>query len=199
MARTIALDHGDKRAVILREAAKLFAEEGYGRASMAEIAKACNISKANIYHYYSSKEAILFDMLESHLKYLLDRIGGMSFPRDDPEDRLIHLMTEILLAYQGADAEHDVLLSATQALPEEQQEKLRQYQRDYMTMCRTYLEKLVSPHVLADNSKMRAVTMSVFGMLNWHYKWSHDADEAGRREHARLIAQLAIGGLKNVT
>ena len=123
----------------------------------------------------------------------------MSFPRDDPEDRLIHLMTEILLAYQGADAEHDVLLSATQALPEEQQEKLRQYQRDYMTMCRTYLEKLVSPHVLADNSKMRAVTMSVFGMLNWHYKWSHDADEASRREHARLIAQLAIGGLKNVT
>jgi hypothetical protein len=40
--------------------------------------------------------------------------------------------------------------------------------------------------------------MSVFGMLNWHYKWSGDADADTRRAHAQLIADLVIGGLPNL-
>ena len=50
MARTIAKDHDQKRALILSASARLFAEEGYDRASMTQIARACGISKANIYH-----------------------------------------------------------------------------------------------------------------------------------------------------
>jgi len=113
--RPIAQDHDNKRAIILRAAARLFADEGYGRASMAEVARVCKISKANIYHYYTSKEVILFDMLESHLLFLNEKVSTLTYPSADPSDKLTHLMTEILLAYQGADAEHDVLLSATNA------------------------------------------------------------------------------------
>ena len=79
MARSIATDHDDKRLVILKAAARLFADEGYGRASMSALASACGISKANIYHYYSSKEALLFDILDTHLKGLRDRVCGLRF------------------------------------------------------------------------------------------------------------------------
>ncbi len=198
MARTIAQDHDDKRVAILKAAAKLFADEGYGRASMSEVAKSCNISKANIYHYYTSKEALLFDILDSHLKFLLKRVSNLEFSGNDPKDRLETLMTEVLLAYQGSDAEHDVLLNATRALPDEQQQILRQYQREFIAIGRKHLEALVPASVRRDKAKMRALTMSVFGMLNWHYKWSHNADEETRRNHAKLIAQLTIGGLHNV-
>ncbi|MBL4811043.1 MAG: helix-turn-helix transcriptional regulator, partial [Rhodobacteraceae bacterium] len=68
MARTIATDYADKRRAILRAAARLFADEGFNKASMANVATACGISKANIYHYYPSKTSLLFDMLESHLR-----------------------------------------------------------------------------------------------------------------------------------
>ncbi|MEP5152247.1 TetR family transcriptional regulator, partial [Planktotalea sp.] len=50
MARPIAKDHDAKRAHILCEAAVVFARDGIARASMAQVAKACGISKANIYH-----------------------------------------------------------------------------------------------------------------------------------------------------
>jgi len=46
---------------------------------------------------------------------------------------------------------------------------------------------------------MRALTMSAFGMLNWHYKWNHEADEDTRRAHAKLIAEIVIGGINNIT
>lgn len=199
MARSIAVDYDDKRAAILHAAARLFADEGYGRASMAEVARRCGISKANIYHYYPSKEALLFDMLETHLRELRDRVLGLDFETDDPKDQLRVIITEILLAYQGADAEHDVMLSAMQALPPEKQDQLRQYQREFVAVGRDRLAAISPPHVAQDRERLWALTMSVFGMLNWHYKWSGGADAATRRDHADLITDLVIGGVPNLS
>ena len=61
MARTQAKDRGAKREAILEAAARVFASEGFDRASMAALAQDAGISKANIYHYYDSKDALLFD------------------------------------------------------------------------------------------------------------------------------------------
>jgi AcrR family transcriptional regulator len=197
--RPIAQDHDDKRAAILRAAARLFADEGYGRASMSKVARVCGISKANIYHYYPSKEALLFDMLDTHLRYLRDRIGNLSFPSSDPNAKVLHMITEVLLAYQGANAEHEVLLNATKALPPEQQKILRQHQSDLIGYGQAILTAITPPSVVADRDKMRAFTMSVFGMLNWHYKWCRDADAQTRQAHAQVIAQLVIGGAPSLS
>ncbi|MGB0411147.1 MAG: TetR/AcrR family transcriptional regulator [Pikeienuella sp.] len=198
MARPIAVDYENKRGAILRAAARLFADEGYGRASMAEVARRCEISKANIYHYYPSKDALLFDILETHLRDLRDRVVGLSFDSDDPKDQLRAVITEILLAYQGADAEHDVMLSAMQALPPERQDQLRQYQREFVAVGRDCIAAICPPEVAQDRSSLWAITMSVFGMLNWHYKWSGGADAATRRAHANLITDMVIGGVPNL-
>lgn len=199
MPRPIAKDHDDKRLAILHKAARLFADQGYGRASMSEVARACGISKANIYHYYPSKEALLFDMLDSHLRGLRDHICGLRFNSTGPEDQLRDIIAEILLCYQGADAEHDVLLGAARALPPTQQDELRSYQKDIVTFCEARLAQL-APAAIAQNQKdMRTLTMSLFGMLNWHYKWSSSADQAARRRHAQLIADLMIGGIPNLS
>ena len=198
MARPIAEDYGDKRRAILKAAARHFADEGYGRASMSGLARACGISKANIYHYYSGKEAILFDMLESHLRDLRDRVCNLEYPSDDPGEQLRLIFTEILLAYEGADAEHDVLLSAIQALPPEQQEVLRDYQREFIKVGRARLAALCPREIIEDKGTLWAITMSVFGMLNWHYKWCSNADEETRRAHAKLMADLVIRGLPDL-
>lgn len=198
MARPIAQDHSDKQQAILRTAARLFADEGYGRASMAQVAQKCGISKANIYHYYPSKEAVLFDMLDSHLRDLRDRVCGLTYASDDPAQQLRAVITEVLLAYQGADAEHDVMLSSMSALSEPQQDQLRQYQREFLAVAKLRLAAICPQEVAQDPGRLWALTMSVFGMLNWHYKWSSSADAALRRDHANLITDLIIGGVPNL-
>ena len=70
MARTRATDYDDKRRAILHRAARLFADDGYDRASMASIAADCGVSKALLYHYYDSKDALLFDVIGEHLEIL---------------------------------------------------------------------------------------------------------------------------------
>lgn len=198
MARTIAKDHDLKRAQILKAAAKVFAGEGFDRASMTQLARECGISKANIYHYYDSKHAILHDILDSYLSELRDRILGVDTEGLSPEDRLRRVIREILRAYQGADHEHQVQISALSALPEDQQAKMRAYQRDMVKFMGACLCE-VAPEVFKDSrDKLRGATMSVYGMLNWYFMWNAQAGAQERDDYADLVCDLTLNGVRGL-
>ncbi len=198
MARTIAKDHGQKREMILKSAAKVFAEQGFDRASMTVLARECGISKANIYHYYDSKDAILFDILDSYLSALRDRIHGVDTAGLTPEDRLRRVVREILHAYQGADHEHQVQISALGALPEDQQRQMRAYQRDMVTLMSDCLRDAAPQAFEGDEGRLRATTMSVYGMLNWHYMWNAGAGAPEREDYAKLVCDLTLNGVRGL-
>ena len=198
MARTIAKDHDEKRKQILKTAARVFAIDGVDRASMSQVAEACGISKANIYHYYDSKNALLYDILDTYLRDLKERVCAVSAQGRSPEEHFRATLCEILLAYEGADDEHRVQASGLGALPVEQQAVLRDYQRDLVRHMADILKKL-SPNTLArDATKLRSVTMSVFGMLNWFYMWNSRAGTEEREDYATLVADLTLKGLAGV-
>ncbi|MEL6587041.1 MAG: TetR/AcrR family transcriptional regulator [Pseudomonadota bacterium] len=197
MVRTIAKDHGQKRLHILKTAARVFAAEGYARASMAQIAVACGISKANIYHYYASKDALLFDILDTYLSELRDRLCGLE-EGGDAQARLGQFTREALLAYEGMDAEHKIQAEGLPRLPAAQQAVLKAYQREMVEKLNRILLDLAPETLGADAQKLRATTMSVFGMLNWFYMWNPGADRAARDAYAGQVAALTHGGVRGV-
>lgn len=195
MARTIAKNYDEKRRLILDRAAQLFANEGFDRASVNAVAKACGISKANIYHYYKSKDEILFDILDKHLSALRDRVCGMEMGGLDPEAQFRATIVEILLAYQGADNEHRLQTNSIEFLPEAQRKTLVGYQRALVDHVSRRVNA-IAPDVFADEpKKLRAATMSLFGMLNWFYMWNHGADDPARLEYADLVCKLCLRGM----
>lgn len=196
MARAIAKDHDEKRAQILKSAARIFATDGFHRASMAQIAKACGFSKANLYHYYDSKDALLFDLLQAYLRNLRDRICGIALDGVAPEEALRRTVAEILRAYQGADHEHQVQINALGSLPRDQQSELRAYQRDLVAHMRAIVLRLAPKTFDGDPARLRAATMSVFGMLNWYFMWGAGQGAARREEYAAMIADLTLGGVR---
>lgn len=198
MVRTIAKDHDEKRRQILRNAAKVFADEGFDRASMSLLARECGISKANIYHYYDSKDALLFDILDTYLKALRDRICGIELDGMSPEEQLRAIVSETLLAYQGADNEHRVQSTGIPALPQEQQDVLRGYQRDMVKHMSNAI-RAVAPEVFdGDKGKLYSTTMSVFGMLNWFYMWNSKAGAEAREDYATLVSNLTLNGVRGI-
>lgn len=198
MARTIAKDYDEKRAHILKTAAGVFAGEGFARSSMAQVARKCGISKANIYHYYDSKDALLFDILDSYLSALRDRICGLDLDGLDPGEKLHLIVSETLLAYEGMDHEHQIQTEGIPLLPPEQQKILKGYQRDMVEQMSAILTE-VAPEVLArDAARLRAATMSVFGMLNWFYMWNRDASISARESYADLVAGITLNGVRGL-
>lgn len=195
MARTIAKDHGEKRTLIQKTAARVFADTGFDRTSMSMLAKECGISKAAIYHYYGSKDDLLFDILETHLKALRDRVAKITPAGKSPEEFLRAVIEEILLAYRGADDHHRVQLASLGALDEASQQRLGDLQRALVMQVSDAVKAVAPARVASDKKVQRAVTMSLFGMLNWFYMWNHDKGEQNRKDYAQLVCDMVLKGL----
>ena len=70
MARPQAADYDDRRQGMLDRAAALYAQHGFLGASIADLAVACGVSKSLLYHYFGSKEDILFEIMSDHVEHL---------------------------------------------------------------------------------------------------------------------------------
>lgn len=71
MARTQSPDYDKRREGIVQQAAKLFAKQGFLGASVSDLAKACKTSKSLVYHYFPSKEDVLYGVMSAHLDDLV--------------------------------------------------------------------------------------------------------------------------------
>lgn len=196
MARTRATDYDDKRRAILDRSAELFAAHGYDRASMSRIAEACGVSKANLYHYYRDKDEILFDVIRLHLEELLEAVEAADRPGLPPEARLRGLAEALLEAYRDADAQHKVQINHLGLLAPERQAELKASERE---LVRLFSEAIagVAPH-LAGTPLLKPVTMSFFGMVNWHYLWFRPGAGLTRADYADLVTRLIAEGARGI-
>lgn len=64
--------HEHQRQRLLAQARRLFATRGFRETSMAEVAKACKVTKAGLYHYFKSKDEILRAIISDRREELAD-------------------------------------------------------------------------------------------------------------------------------
>jgi TetR/AcrR family transcriptional regulator len=195
--RTRARDYDEKREAILHRAAVAFARDGYDRASMAGLAGECGVSKALLYHYYASKEALLFGILSNHLEALVDVVESADDPALPPEQRLGRLVAALLDTYRDADAEHKVQINALGLLPEAEQTELKALERRLVAIFADAIEA-VEPGAFVNGRLLKPVTMSLFGMLNWFYMWFREGGAISREEYADLATKMLVNGVRGV-
>ncbi len=197
MARSRAHDFEDKQRAILRSAAAVFAESGMDRASMSQIAARAEVSKALLYHYYASRDALIFDILRTNLSELEAAIRAADRPEAPPRERLRLLVHAILEQYRDADDYHKVQLNGTGSLPEVQRAEILAIERR-ITRHVAGIVRDVHPDIEAERPLLMPTTMSLFGMLNWVYMWFRDGGPVTREEFADLATDLFLGGIENL-
>jgi len=173
MARPKSAAHDLRREAILDIAAQCFADSSYPAASMNDIAQAGGTSKARLYHYYESKEAILFDLLDRYTQRLLALIGEgeAAAQRHNLDDRaaLHELIRRFLREYETSATRHVALLHDTKFLGETQRLLIVERQRNVVAAFTRFIKRAY-PHRLNEQNQT-AVTMMVFGMINWTFTW----------------------------
>ncbi|MBR3193307.1 TetR/AcrR family transcriptional regulator [Bosea sp. (in: a-proteobacteria)] len=193
MARTRAADFDEKRRSILDSAAAVFAKLGMERASMAQIAQENNVSKALLYHYYPSKDLLIFDIGRTHLVELEAAIIEADRPDLEPRARLRHLIGGVLENYRTAANFHQVLLNGTGSLTEPQRLELREMER---RIVKAFSDVLVdiNPALAQNRAGVTPVTMSLFGILNWVYTWFRPSGALSREGYADMVTALFLDG-----
>jgi AcrR family transcriptional regulator len=192
VARTQAADFGERRAAIVEHAARLFAERGFLGASIADLAEACETSKSLIYHYYGSKEDILFDVMHSHVRALLDAAKEIAVQEIAPAEKLRELTLAFVRLYVGAAARQRVLLNELQRLSKAQRATVVGIQRRLIEIVEEILAAL-RPGLSAPLK--RPAAMLYFGMINWMHTWLDPEGPVSPARIAELAANLFLEGI----
>lgn len=202
MARTKASNHALQQDEILNVAARAFAAHGYPGTSMNELAQACGTSKARLYHYYPSKNAILFDLLQRYTGNLiaiaLDNTAGT--PNATPAARLERLIRAFLAEYEHSQTRHMALLNDVKFLEETQRAQILQAQRQVVEI---FSEAISSAYPRRTTIKNRtALTMLLFGMINWTFTWLKPSnstdDKLSYADFAQLVETIFTRGMEGV-
>ncbi len=196
MARTKAAGFDAQRAAIRDAATRLFADKGYASASIADLARACGISKALMYHYYRDKEDLLADIALSYVDRLATIVDEVEARQLPPAAHLRRLVEAFMAEYEHSAARHRVLVQDVKYLERAHRSRVLARQRKVVDGFAAVIAPLAPEATRAGLAK--PLTMILFGMINLTFTWLKDSGPLTYSGMAPLVADLFLGGIGRV-
>ena len=180
---------------ILETAARLVCRNGYEKTSMQQIATACGLTKAGLYHHVRSKEHLLLEIMSYGMDIFEEQVLSRVAPIADPVRRLRECMERhILLVTRGRDKEITIILHEHATLTGASRAEIDARKKHYVRFLESSFREAI------DGGRMRPVdprvaAFSLLGTVNWIYKWFQPDGEISGERLSREMPELFFGGL----
>jgi AcrR family transcriptional regulator len=180
---------------ILERAARLIFQRGYDATSMQEIAEACELTKAGLYHHIKTKEALLLAIMHYGMDVFDEQVLAKVSDIADPVARLRECMARnIALVTQDASKEVSIILhehlTLTGAAGQEINARKKRYVRFLEASFRQASERgqirVVDPTIAA---------FSFLGVVLWTYKWYRPGGKLAPSQLSDGMIDLFFEGL----
>jgi TetR/AcrR family transcriptional regulator, cholesterol catabolism regulator len=179
---------------ICMTAARTFVERGYDATSVNDVAAALGVTKAGLYHYIASKEALFIDILNLGMDWLDSEVVKPTQAIADPEERL---QTIVLLHAQLIACNEpwiSLLLDDTHALQPDARRAIENRKLAYVHLVRDTLIELRDAGRLI-NVDPTTAAFSVLGMILWLPRWVRPDGRLSGEELAAQVTKIAMQGL----
>jgi AcrR family transcriptional regulator len=196
MARTKAATFDAQRAAIRDAATRLFAAKGYPSASIADLARACGVSKALMYHYYRDKEDLLADVALSYVDRLAGIVEAVATESLPPAAHLRRLIEAFMAEYEHSADRHRVLVQDVKYLARAHRSRVLARERKVVDGFAAVIERLAPEAMRAGLAK--PLTMVLFGMINWTFTWLKERGPVSYADMAPIVADLFLGGIGRI-
>lgn len=186
-------DREIKREAVLRTAVMLFNEKGFQATSLDDVAKALNVTKPTIYHYFSSKDEILFECVRRGVESIRDAGANVEKRGGSGLERLKAHMHNYALV-MTSDFGMCVTRTADHELSKESRARFRALKRETdVTMRRVIEDGMRDGSIAPGNSRLMTFTLT--GALNWIARWYNSKGGMTREEIAEGCMATLVHGL----
>ena len=182
------LDH------ILRHAAEVFADCGFDGTSIRDISRATGVSLSGLYYYFDSKQSLLYLIQNRTFMQVLESAEARLRAASDPIARLRILVQNHVEYFLSHPNEMKVLSHEDEALEEPYLEKIAAIKRRYYGLAREVFDG-VAAQGLASGTNPRLAVLSLFGMMNWVYKWHNAKVDPGASELTDAVVGIFLHGV----
>lgn len=193
MARTRSENYDDIHSGILTKAAALFSAQGYMRSSIADLADACQLSRGALYHYFDSKEAILFAILDGHVREMIELVEAALAQGGTTLTQLRNVIRTIVEVNAKSPHEQRVLIHDLQFLDEKERRVIKDLERQLVDTVVDLLVRIDTGSKIVKRTK-KVYTMILFGIINYTYTWYDPKRGIGPKEFADMALDLFLNG-----
>ena len=184
-----------RRDEILREAALLFLESGYRGTSMGAIAERVGIAKPTLYHYWRSKEDILYEIHKQFIHPLLKQQRSYAERGLRPDDQLRRCVRDMMESLNDDPGYVRSFIEHGRELSEERSREVRHIGREH----RELVEQAIKDGV--DQGMFRKVNPTIaayalLGVASWAAFWFQPGGPLTAETVAEELSDVVLNGLR---
>lgn len=178
-----------KREAVLNMAVEMFNEQGFNATSLDDVAARLNVTKPTIYHYFDSKEAVLFECVLTGVNQFKEALQEEANAKESGAERLRRLLmryAEIAMTSFGKCT----IKNSDYRFSPKSEEKVHELKRIADRALRQVIADGIADGSLNDlDPKM--FTFTALGALNWISTWY----QPGGAMKPAQIAKIIVGNL----
>lgn len=184
----------DKREQIYEKALELFIANGYDQTPLSQIARELKLTKAGLYHYFQSKEELLFFLHQHNMEKDFIPVLEEAKKITDPEKRIAFFLKNYTIRSLTKNAAVKVLIHEINRLKPKHQKIIKKTWRRAFNFIYDAISELESTGKIKGINKTFA-TFAAIGMCSWTFYWfDYNRRETGN-ELSETYIKIFLNGL----
>ncbi len=185
-----------RRREILETAARLICDKGFQGASLRDIATACGLTKAGLYHHCRSKDHLLLEIMSYGMDLFEEQVLRKVMLIKDPVERLRQCMRRnVLLVTEDRTKEVTIILHEHATLTGDARALINARKKRYVRFLETsFAEAIRDGRLRSVDPKVAA--FSFLGQVLWIYKWFRADGSIPAAKLATEMEKLFFDGLE---
>lgn len=183
---------------LLGTAAALIADKGFEATSLRDVSQAFDLSLAGLYHYFTSKEDLLYQVQHRTFSALLETQDRNARRPGTPEQRFRRLVIGHLAFFTAHPNELKVCTYELESLSGRLYEETEALRRRYYQLMTAAVGEVIDGPATggAESRRARHAALFIFGMLNWIFMWYDPARYGPVERIGEEMLDLVLHGIQ---
>jgi len=178
-------------ANIYYAAAEMFCRKGYDATTLGEIAEAVDLTKAGLYHYFQTKEDLLFSMVNFAMdrvqEFVIDPVRDI----DEPKERLRAMTSNYVNLIMESGGYLTRAIEASSRLQRTKARKVARRRRAFYDFVRESIQEAQDAGALPGVNVSMA-TLSFFGIVLYMAEWYKPSGRLTRAQVADQLVRITV-------
>jgi len=180
---------------ILERSARLIFQHGFEATSMQEIAEACGLTKAGLYHHIRTKESLLVAIMNYGLDLFEETVLDPVRTILDPLERLRQTMARnVTLVTQDSSKEVTIILHEDRTLTGSARKEINARKKRYVRFLEATFREAIERQQIRSVDPTIA-TYSFLGTVHWVYKWYRPSGRLSSEQLSNGMVEMFFEGL----
>ena len=180
---------------LMRVSVELFAEHGYAQTSVQQIVDAAGVTKGALYHYFKSKDDLLFDIYDRLLSMQREHLDAIVARGLDPEQTIRLVCEDVIVTSIEGLADGAVFFRSQHMLSEKRQREVKQRRRAYNDAFEAILARGRADGVFRTDIPPAILIANFFSDVHYLAQWYSPGGSLTKQQVATELTDLYLAGL----